>query len=1279
MPRTCCSKPPPGPQTSIAGLLNLIQPASSSANSILHNAVRSLANDKSASPLIRTLSALERRLVQLTDTAERSVDGEWEGRMCEQLVAICEALQRVDESTVARPLSELFPELDGLLLSLLVNTKKASAVTRSLLLACCNLLVRAALSTSATAWPRWLLSPPSRSIDCGSALTDSVTAVLLAADVNPGLLFASAGVLASLCSSTNHATAVSVYLAHNRLLPILGRLYQQQCALVVQRVQALMDRGQRRLLEDMWADGGQQEWQLVEAMDEASMSLSDRQQLLLLSRLQTIIETAIRCGRHVPRQRAVCDLCSGPSLFNTLLAAVLSLWDCLLTSLHRSFDQLIGDKMHILSMGALSLVYEATYKSKQQARGGASEFVGHISVISQLLDSSSVIATSFYPLLLTVVEQLIQWLPESPLQCTSVLGSVASAVLEIAMAQRQKTEAQLLTLPTRPCISEQATAEQRLDLSPLILALLRASTACVGLVVTNTSSVELHDSVDSCTQATLEAHAYYFRHSVQSGTVVLPDFLSQTSSSLVPLACSILSLTAASIGQPLSAVAVLAVNLERLIEGYEVRHLSRQLLASVTQHGLLGWSWRARDVLQRLHEQYRQQGNSNSTQFKQLEAAQSCFDRYLSKLMATTEWWPQTAGSYLQRSEHWMEALDTLFSGAHADCLTVIESLHSYAGWRTATNTTASDQLHLVLTLATALLLNRPTKQAHEQHADDNHEPVSKSQQLAIDVKKLVSSIEQLLVAEKQKQSGYTSLHPLVLSRGALLYLSLVLLIIERLHRHSASTRAKAALFGFLAASDVSSANIVLSPPLQCCVDDKSLGHWLWQQSTVNQGVLLLHDQLLSSMLSPPAEERATNARLQPLPTARDTDGRVERTHRRLSNAAETLAAVKAAGPLQALVRRWQAVVQRWRDTHLGHNVSVETQHGRSDEIEELLLCTTYLTHSCDNRLATLDPLGPLNQLLEVNYHRLLLPIAAPASSETLFSAVAVAAWLVHTLASLLSASAVPQHIPTNQLEQVFDVACDLLFTFSTSDVDASDSFDGVVVARSCVQLMNAVLACVATSQYDARRDLLRSFTSHEHGQDAMARLISTGFSPAPWTASNNTACHRALRVHLSQASDASCEHSLQLFRLQLQVDCMLLCTSQLLSSTEVAYAMLDWEQCMAVLSHPCDEMKAAAFHTTWLLAFTTVCCDSSGRMETNRSTTTTTTTRTSGLQRRKTCPTLTRCCSPYKRASIQASDSLCPPQPWTCCRRCWRPAPPINSESCLNSRGTPSLCSRAF
>ena len=143
----------------MSGLLSLLHPAAHStysATSILHNALRSTANDHSASPLIRLLSTTERQLRQLM-TAEEGPADEWQVKVREQLVAVCEVLQQIDPSTVARPLSELFPELDGLLLSLL-HRLGGSVACQSLLLASGGLLVRAARSTGAVAWPRWLLS-----------------------------------------------------------------------------------------------------------------------------------------------------------------------------------------------------------------------------------------------------------------------------------------------------------------------------------------------------------------------------------------------------------------------------------------------------------------------------------------------------------------------------------------------------------------------------------------------------------------------------------------------------------------------------------------------------------------------------------------------------------------------------------------------------------------------------------------------------------------------------------------------------------------------------------------------------------------------------------------------------------------------------------------------------------------------------------------------------------------------------------------------------------------
>ena len=422
--------------------------------------------------------------------------------------------------------------------------------------------------------------PPSRATDSDSALIRLLTSTLAEADPNPGQLFTSSALLASLCLSTSHAATLSAYIAHHRLLLILGRLYHRQSGLVVQRVQALMERGQRRLLEDMWADEGQQAWQLEEATGEAGTILSDRQQLLLLARLQTVVETVIRGGRHTPRQKAACDLCNTASLFSALVAAVVSLWNSLLTLCQHSSSGFMGDRVRSVSLAALSLLYEATYKSKQQARGGTTEVVGHISVMSQLLDPSSASAASFYPLLQTVVEQLRQWLPQSPLMCSSVLGSVATAVLEIGIAQRQKAEQHVDALSTRSAASEPAT-QPCLDLSPLMHALLAAAIECARTVQVSSASAEWVDRVDSCMQATLEAHTYFFRNSSQSDVSALPAFLLQTCSSLVPLASTILTLTAAATGQPLAAVAVLAVNLERLIEACDVCQLTRQLLACV--------------------------------------------------------------------------------------------------------------------------------------------------------------------------------------------------------------------------------------------------------------------------------------------------------------------------------------------------------------------------------------------------------------------------------------------------------------------------------------------------------------------------------------------------------------------------------------------------------------------------------------------------------------------------------------------------------------------------
>ena len=1181
MPRTSCSQPPPSSSSSLSSLLSLIQPQPSSATSttsILHNAVRSLANEQSASPLIRTLSAIERRLVQLTD-ADTAADDEWQTKVGEQLAAMCDVLQRIDSTTVARPLNELFPELDHLLLALLtrIDTDGASATRRSLLIACCDLLVRATGSTTTTAaWPRWLLSSPSRPTDEDRALAGSLSATLSAAQPDPGLLFASCALLASLCSSSHHATLVSASLSSSRLLPVLCRLYQQQCALVVQRVQALTERGQRRLLDDMWADGGRQEWLVATGERDGVTALSDRQQLLLLSRLQTSIEALIRCGRHAPRHKAACDLCNSTALFNALLASVVSLWDCLPAVSHNSSNGVMSDRVRGLSLSALTLMYEATCKSKQQVRG-SNEVVGHISVMGQLLDPASNSAASFYPLLLTVVEQLTQWLPESPLMCTTVLGSVASAILEIAMAQRQKTESRVDPQPARPSTTE-PTTKQRLDLAPLMRALLIAATECMRIVQMDAAPAELIDRMDSCMQATLEAHAYFVRHSSHLDATMMPAFLAQTWLCLVPLARSILSLTAAATGQPLSAVAVLAVNLERLINCSELWHLTQQLLTCVVQHGLIGWSWRAREVLQRLSGQYQQQAK-DSTQFKQLDTAHRCFDRYLGKLMAATGWWQHDRRDQLRRSEEWVAALDTLF-GAHTTCLNLIESLQSFPSWRTGANTRASDQLCLILTLSIMLLLNQPHGVSREQHdhEQNRHAPVSSDQQLVMDYKKLVSSIEQLLMDQKQKQPATTSSRSTILSRSALLHLCLVLLLVERLHRHSASTRAKNALFGFLAASHVSATDVELTPPLKCCVRESCLCEWLWQQSTANQGAVQLHDQLLSSILSPPADSRATISHPPSFPASKGADSRLDRIQQTLSSAAKSLEAAEAAGPLQALVRRWRVVVQRWRDCQLSHeDGSIVAPPRRSEEVEELLLCSAYLMNSCARKLATLDLLEPITQLLASNYHRLLLTSTAVAD-ERLFPAVDAAAWLVHTLVSLLSASAVPQHTPSAQLGRVFDAACYLLLASTTSDVESSTAVESVLVGRSCVRLMNTVLECATTSHH-ATLNLLRSFTSHEQSRSSMAKLIDTGFSPVLWAATEITVSSRAIRVHLPQAPNAGSDELLQLFRLQLQVECMRLCTTLLLSSTDVAYAMLDWEQCMSVLSHPCDEMKAAAFH----------------------------------------------------------------------------------------------------
>ena len=1015
MPRTSCSQPPQASQSGLSGLLNLIQPPQSSATSILHHAVRSLANDKSASPLVRDLSALERRLAQLTEQSD-CAHSEWEMRLRDVLTALCEVLQRVNASTVARPLNELFPELDALLLSLLPLLSDSSAGCRSLLLNCCGLLTRAATSTATAAvWPRWLLSSPSRPLNNDGALCDALTSTLASAnEPAPSLLFSATALLASLCLSARHSTALSAYFSRTRLLPNLCQLYAQQCALVVRRVQALMERGQRRLLDDMWAGAGKQEWLLEGATDDSERraELSDRQQLILLSRLQTIIEAVIRHRRHSPRHKATCDLCTSSTLFSTLLAAVASLWQCLLPLLAHLLSGAVSNVVHTLSIAALSLLYEATYKSKQQAAGGSSEVVGHISIMLQLLDPLSASAVAFYPLLLTVVEQLTRWLPESPSMCTSVLGSIACAVLEIAMAQRQKPESQVNVCPARPAaVSEQPPREPRLDLTPLMQVLLTAATECVRIVQTSAATVELMERVDSCTQATLEAHAHFFRHASQSDATGSPQFLLQTCRSLVPLACCILSLTAAAAGQPLSAVAILAVNLERLVESCEQRRQLHELLACAVQHGLIVHSWRAREALLRLCGQCQSATKDNSAQLKQLDTARRYFDRYLSALMAVTEWWQRDGDGQSHASKRWLAALETVFGGAQNGCVAVVESLHLYASWRTAAGLGVSDQLCLVLSLAAALLLSEPTQQpAGEQQSIEQKaaDTVPTAQQLVLDNGKLLGSIEQLLVEQRHKQSTcIPSVRPVVLSREALLRVCLVLLLIERLHRRAASTRSKSALFGLLAATDVSAADVALSPPLQCCVDSAALGRWLWQQSTASQGAVLLHDQLLSSILSPPADSRGASGRMRPLSTAQRTDIRHDRIHQHLASVAELLQSVEASGPLQALLRRWRAAVQSWQSAQADRDDELaDAQQRRSTDIEELLLCSAHLAKSCARKLASLDLLELLARLLASGYHRLLLPAAAHMADDRLFPAVEVVAWLLRTLSALLSVSA---------------------------------------------------------------------------------------------------------------------------------------------------------------------------------------------------------------------------------------------------------------------------------
>ena len=551
--------------------------------------------------------------------------------------------------------------------------------------------------------------------------------------------------------------------------------------------------------------------------------------------------------------------------------------------------------------------------------------------------------------------------------------------------------------------------------------------------------------------------------------------------------------------------------------------------------------------------------------------------------MAALEWWPHNSGGLEQRSERWMTALDTLFGG-HSGYTALIESPHSYPSWRTAANSTTSDHLCLVLTLSVALLLNKSSKRsAAGQDEDDqqSQEQVSGGQQLSIDSHTLVTSIERLLMDDQHKQTNSSPVRSPTLCRSVLLHLCLVLLLVERLHSRSASTRAKSVLFSLLAASDVSAAHTMLSPPFQCCLSEASVNQWLWRQSTANQGAVLLHDQLLSSTLTPAAYSKAAaTTHLPSVPSSRSRL-QVERTHVRLSGAADSLASVEAAGPLQAVVRRWHSMVQRWRLQHTQSDHSdgsTEAPLSRSLEIEELLLCTSYLMDRCARKLATLDLLDPLTQLLASSYHRLLLPTPTGPGDERLFPAVEVASWLVQTLASQLSASALSEHVPLSQLELVFNAACHLLFVFTARDVEPSTAVDSVAVSQCCVQLMNAILARTAQTHLDTLH-LLRLFTAHELSRSAMERLISMGFSPAPLNASTDTASSRALRLQLPRASSVGCEELVQLLRLQLQVECMLLCTALLLSSTEPVYALLDWQQCMSVLSHPCDEMKAAAFH----------------------------------------------------------------------------------------------------
>ena len=1039
----------------------------------------------------------------------------------------------------------------------------------------------------AVPWPRWLLSLPARPADDDSALRGTLVSALSAADSDPALLFSSIALLASLTSSPQHSAATSSYLTHNRLLPALGRLYQQQCALIVQRVQSLTERGQRRLLEEMWSEGGAHEWLLNDAANNAVLSLSDQQQLLVLSRVQTIIDTLIRCSRHAPRLKPSCDLCDNPALFTGLITAVGSLWQRLLTTLEQLPVTALTHRVRSLSLSALSLVYEATYKSKQQTRSGVAEVVGHISVMSQLLNPSSSVSASFYPLLQLVMEQLTRWLPESPLMCISVLASVAAAVLEIATAQRQKaeppTDSQSIRQPTSQ--QQSASQQQRLDLSPLMRLLLSGASESVR-VVTHSAATELVDAVDSFMQATLDAHTYFFRTTSQSAGTALPAFLLQTASSLVPLASSLLALTAAATGQRLSAVAVLALNLGQLIESCGQCHLLPQLLALVVQHGLIGWSWRAKERLQQLRGQHSAPARESDMQLKQLEGASRCFDSYLARLMAALEWWPQTAAGRHQRSEQWVIALDALFGGAQSS-LGLIESLHLYASWRVAANIASSDQLSLVLTMSVALLLSQPRKKTTNEQdlgdeAEDLQQQAPSSQQLVLDSTKLINSIEQMLAHEKQRQSSSGSVTTTVLSRAVLLRLCLVLLLVERLHGRVASTRAKSALFSFLTTSGVTAAELVLSPPLQCCISDDSLGQWVWQQSTANQAAVLLHDQLLLTILSTSTEGCVASSRPPPFPSSSSSNMRTDRIRSHLSAAAHSLSAEEAAGPLQALVRRWRVAVQRWRFRQADDEdaSTAESPRYRSEEVEQLLLPTCALMDSCAHKLATLNLLASVTQLLAHGYHRLLLPTQVDGD-ERLFPAVEVAAWLVHSLASLLSATSVPQHIPSSQLELMFDAACHLLLTFTTSDMESSTVLDSVHVARYCVQLLNAVLACAEATHHDTFSLLRVQLTSDERSCEALESLIRTGFSPRSWlevdSAHNNN--HRVLRVHMTRAADEGGEHLLQLCRLQLQVECMQLCTTLLVSSTDTGYALLDWEQTMAVLSHPCDEMKSAAFH----------------------------------------------------------------------------------------------------